>query len=233
MIVALNNKCNLTKEKFEKYEESLSKIKTNHKLILFPSLIHISNSKNDKVKMGAQNVSRHKKGPHTGEVSATMLKSYGVDYCIIGHSERREDGETNREVREKINRLNEEQITPILCVGETSIQREKNKYKEFIQKQLFTATFDLDEKEKEKLIVAYEPIWSIGTGEVPTNDEIEEVVNLIKELLPTSKVLYGGSVNEKNIKEIKKCENLDGYLLGGLSLKPAELKEFLAILDEK
>lgn len=234
MIVALNNKCNLTKEEFIEYQNNLKEVKTKNKMILCPTTINILNfSSSNNCYLGAQNVSKDDKGAHTGEISADILKTFGVAYCIVGHSERREAGETFEEVREKIQKLYEQNITPILCIGESLKERENNQYKEVINDELSSAIEFLNEEQKNKLIVAYEPIWSIGTGIIPTNDQIEEVFKLIKEILPQSKVLYGGSANEKNIDSLKECPSIDGYLLGGLSLKPKELQVFIEKLEKK
>ena len=179
--------------------------------------------------LGAQNVSKYITGPHTGEISSKQLKSYGVKYCIVGHSERRqEQNESNKDTNEKIKMLLNEGITPVLCVGETKEERDNNTYKEVITKEINDAIKDLNEEEQESIIVAYEPIYSIGTGIIPTNSEIAEIFKLIKEILPTNKILYGGSANEKNIDDLKQTKEIDGYLLGGLSLNITNLKEFLS-----
>ena len=230
MIVALNNKCNLTKEEFANYLQELKSIETNHDLIVCPSTINIS-MYDGNFPLGAQNVSKFDSGAHTGEISSKQLKSYGVKFCIVGHSERRqEQNESNEDTNEKIKMLLNEGITPILCVGETKEERENNLYKEVITKEINAAIEGLTEEEQQSIIVAYEPIYSIGTGIIPTNSEIEEVFQLIKEMLPKNKVLYGGSANNNNIDSLKQTKEIDGYLLGGLSLKITDLKEFLSKL---
>ena len=232
MIVALNNKSNLTKEEFNKYQENLATVTAKSTMILCASPLNIALFNLNNCYLGSQNVSKDLVGAHTGEVAASQLKSYGVEYCIVGHSERRTDQkETNTEIAEKIKNLYEQGITPILCVGETKEEREQGKVNSVIEEEIKTAIANLTSQQKDELIVAYEPIWSIGTGLIPTNDEIAEVFELIKNLLPTTKVLYGGSANEKNIDELKKCELIDGYLLGGLSLKPDLLQIFLEKLE--
>ena len=232
MIVALNNKSNLTKQEFFKYQESLGQIKCNSTLILCTSLLNIGAFNITNCYLGSQNVSKYEAGAHTGEIAASQLKSYNVKYSIVGHSERRiEQKETTEEINQKIKRLFKEDITPILCIGETKEERTKNLANQVIKEEIYSATKDLTEEEKAKLIIAYEPIWSIGTGILPTTREIQEVLAEIKKLLPTTKVLYGGSANEENIEELKKCSLIDGYLLGGLSLKPDLLKIFLEKLE--
>lgn len=228
MIIALNNKSNLNKEEFATYQENFSKLSTNHTMIMCPTMLNIPMFNQENCYLGAQNVSKNENGAHTGEVSASQLASHNVKYCIVGHSERRQElGESDEEINQKIKNLFAEGITPILCVGETKEEREMNQVTEVINNEILEDTADLTEEQKSQLIVAYEPIWSIGTGLIPTNAEIEEVLQLIKSLLPTSKILYGGSANEKNVDELKNCPSIDGYLLGGLSLKPDNLKIFI------
>jgi triosephosphate isomerase len=232
MIIALNNKCNLNKTDFNNYLSELSSIKTSHKIILCPSTINIPEFNLQSISLGAQNVSSNTQGAFTGEVSASQLKSYNVEYTIIGHSERREyQKESNEEINKKIKRLFQEDIIPILCVGETKEEREAEKVEKIISEEILTAIKDLTEEEKNKIIIAYEPIWSIGTGIIPTIAEIESVFSLIKNILPNNKILYGGSANEKNIDTLNKSKMIDGYLLGGLSLKPKELNIFLQKLN--
>lgn len=228
MIIALNNKCNLTKDEFLNYQQELSSLETMHKLILCPSPVHLNSFNLTNCSLGSQNVSKNTTGAHTGEISAAQLKSYFVKYCIVGHSERREEcKETSEEINLKIKNLFTEEIIPILCIGESLKERETGVEKDVLKDEITTAIKDLSAEEKEKLIIAYEPIWSIGTGIIPTNEQIEEIFIFIKEILPTSKILYGGSANETNIIELKKCKLIDGYLLGGLSLKPKKLEKFL------
>lgn len=232
MIVALNNKSNLTKEEFIKYQKELENIICESTVILCASPLNIATYNLDNCQWGAQNVSTTQTGAHTGEIAASQLKSYGVKYCIVGHSERRQNQkETNKDIASKINNLYQEGIIPILCVGETREERESNKFSEVIEEEILSATQELTSEEKDNLIVAYEPIWSIGTGLIPTNEQIEEVFKLINSILPNTKVLYGGSANEKNINELKQCSLIDGYLLGSLSLKPDNLKIFLEKLE--
>ena len=230
MIIALNNKSNLVKDEFNTYLDELYKL-SNDNIILIPSTINVPLVDPNRIALGAQNVSRDGSGPHTGEISAKQLKSYGVKYCLVGHSERRiEQKESNYDCAEKIKMLLNEDIIPILCVGENIEDRKSNNYKEYIYNEIKKATNELNSEEVEKLIVAYEPIYSIGTGIIPTNEEIEEVFKIIKEILPTNKLLYGGSVNEDNILILKNTKNLDGFLIGGLSLEVDKLNVFLGKL---
>ena len=231
MIVALNNKSNLDKNAYRDYLERLNKVETDFELILCPTHLNIANTELVKAKLGAENVSSRKDGAYTGEVSASQLKSYDVEYTIVGHSERREyQKETFEDINEKVKRLFEENITPILCIGESKEQRENTDFKAFLEEEITTALAGLTEEQKSKVIIAYEPIWSIGTGIIPTEEQIIDVFDFIKEKLPTTKVLYGGSANVNNIEMLNKIKQIDGYLLGGLSLKPEELQTFLNIM---
>ena len=233
MIIALNNKSNLNKKEFKEYYKKLLTIKTKMKLILCPTFLNIGLVYNDKILLGSQNVSKNDNGAFTGEISASQLHDYGVKYTIVGHSERREyQRETYEEINKKIRKLIDNNITPILCVGETLEERKSNQFKQVLDAELLSAIKGLDSKSKSKIIVAYEPIWSIGTGVIPKLEEIDEVFSYIKKKFPNNKVLYGGSANEKNIDELKKSKLIDGYLLGGLSLKPKELKEFIDKLEK-
>lgn len=228
MIIALNNKSNLEKDDFKKYLEELKTVETTETLILCPTFLNISMVSNSNIKLGSQNVSVSDNGAYTGEISASQLKSYQVEYAIVGHSERREyQRETNEEINKKIKQLFKNDITPILCIGETLEERKQNKVNEVLEKELTIATQDLTEEEKKRLIIAYEPIWSIGTGVIPTNEQIEEVFQEIKRLVPASYILYGGSANEENIDQLKQIPSINGYLLGGLSLKVDKLKVFI------
>lgn len=225
MIIALNHKCHFDKEEFISYLNEFSTINTSNKLILCPTYLNIPLVNNQNILLGSQNVSFADNGSYTGEISAKQLKSYGVKYSIVGHSERRKNQkETNEEIALKVKELLQNDITPILCVGETLEERENNLQKEIIQKELFNI---LDIKDIDKIIIAYEPIWSIGTGLLPTNNEIDEVITYIKSLLPNNSVLYGGSVTDENVDNLNRISSIDGYLIGGLSLKIDRLKKLL------
>ena len=227
MIIALNNKSNLGKEEFKNYLEELNKLKTSHKMILFPNYLNISKFNSNNILLGSQDISENASGPFTGEVSAKELKSYNVSYTLVGHSERREyENETEDQIQRKVLKALEYDITPILCIGETLEERNNNKVKEKLMKSIMTIN-SLSNEFKNKIIIAYEPIWSIGTGNTPKLDELEKVIDFIKSELPNNRILYGGSVNEKNIDYIQQIKKIDGYLLGGLSLHPDKLSILL------
>ena len=229
MIIALNNKSNLTKEEFIEYQKQLLSIQSaSSEIILCPTSTYLALYNLNNIELGAQNVSKDEIGAHTGEIAAIQLASLNVKYCIVGHSERRQElKESSEDTNKKIKNLFSKNIKPILCVGETKEEKELGKTTSLIKEQLMIAIKDLSEDEKNNIIIAYEPIWSIGTGLIPTIEDIEEVLSLIKEILPTAKCLYGGSANDQNIDYLKTSNLIDGYLLGGLSLKPEKLQIFI------
>ena len=157
-----------------------------------------------------------------------MLKSYGVEYSLVGHSERRrEQKEKDIDVQSKIQALLQVGIKPILCIGETKEERKSGKVLEKIAEELSVAFEDLTKEEIDGIVIAYEPLYAIGTGVVPSLKEIEEVLSFVKEKYKENKLLYGGSVNLDTFKKLKNSSLIDGYLLGSLSLKVGELKEFI------
>lgn len=185
---------------------------------------------------GAQNVSKYDNGAYTGEVSASMLKSLGVDYCIVGHSERRKYFfETNQDIAQKVDKLLHEDITPIMCVGESLQQRQAAEYLDFIATQVKEGLFHLSEQEVRRCIIAYEPIWAIGTGLTATKEQAQEIHSFIRSLIKEKysdevaediSILYGGSCKPSNAKELFSMPDVDGGLIGGASLKE---KDFIAI----
>lgn len=177
---------------------------------------------------GAQNVNDHEKGAYTGEVSLTMLKDFGVKFVLVGHSERRAYySETDESVNAKIRLLLEYDITPVFCFGENLSQREKGEQNKVIEKQILCALKDVDRDDIKDIVFAYEPIWAIGTGVSATSEQAEEMAKHIKDFVTKQFdveradvcVLYGGSLNDKNAKDILSKENIDGGLIGGASLK--------------
>ena len=186
---------------------------------------------------GAQDVSAHKEGAYTGEVSARMLSDLGCRYAIVGHSERRRyHGETDALVAEKAKRLLEEGITPILCVGEPLEVREKGEAVPYTLRQLRGSLEGVEPPGPEALVIAYEPVWAIGTGKNATPEDAEAMHQEIRKALSERygeafasrvRILYGGSVNPQNSADLLSMPNVDGGLVGGASL---ELESFLALL---
>ena len=230
MIVVLNNKSNLDKKEFMEYQNELKKIESSYQLVICPSQVYLNSIDLPTFDLGSQNVSSYHQGAYTGEIYAHQLKSLDVKYCLVGHSERRKyQRETNKDINEKIKRLLEEEITPILCIGETKEQKDSKKTKSVLLSELNECLSGINNND---IIIAYEPIWAIGTGITPTKDEVEDVLKEIKKVYQKNKLIYGGSLNQDNIVEFKTSYLIDGYLLGGLSLKPQELKDFISKIED-
>ena len=185
--------------------------------------------KGSNIKVAAQNMHWEESGAFTGEVSGPMLADLGVDYVIIGHSERREYfGETNEMINKKAHAIFKYGMTPIICCGETLTQREQGVTADHVRYQIKVALLGLSAEQVKKTVIAYEPIWAIGTGKTATNEQANEVCaiirNLVKELYGAEvseqvTIQYGGSVNAKNAAELFAMSDIDGGLVGGASLK--------------
>ena len=201
---------------------------------LFYSLLNVQGTN---IKIGAQNMHWEEKGAYTGEVSPNMLKSINVEYVIIGHSERRQYfNETDESVNKKVKAAFANGLKPIVCVGETLEQREANKTAEIITKQTELALKGLTEEQVKETIIAYEPIWAIGTGKTATsedaNNSIKDIRNKIAEIYGQNVangviIQYGGSVKSKNAKELFTMSDIDGGLVGGASLDPEEFSKIV------
>lgn len=189
------------------------------------------------IKIGAQNMHFEDQGAFTGEVSGLMLKEIGVDYVVIGHSERREYfNETDETVNKKLKKAFEHGITPILCVGETLEEREASKTKDVVKTQVVKDLEGLSAELTSKLVIAYEPIWAIGTGKTASSEEANEVIAYIREVVKELyseeisedvRIQYGGSVKPSNVEEIMNQSDIDGALVGGASLKPEDYIELV------
>ena len=183
---------------------------------------------NSKIEVGAQNCHEQEKwGAFTGSVNSAMLKSVGAKYVILGHSENRQSGETDKLINLKIKSALKSGLKVIFCIGETLKEKRKRVTKKVLNKQINLGLNEI--RNKSNIIVAYEPVWSIGTGVIPKNNELYETINFLKRKIKKNKILYGGSVNAKNIEELKSIDNLDGYLIGGASQDP---KKFIDIIKK-
>lgn len=182
-----------------------------------------------KLGLGAENCADHVKGAYTGEVSAPMVASTGATYVILGHSERRQYyGETSEILKTKVNLALAENLTPIFCIGEVLEERENGTFLDVVTKQIQDALFDLSAEDFSKLILAYEPVWAIGTGVTATADQADEGNSFVRaaiaeaygaDVAETVTIQYGGSMNAKNADELTSKVNVDGGLIGGASLK--------------
>jgi triosephosphate isomerase len=248
-IAAANWKMNLT---YQQGEKLLDEILANdiqladHQLVIFavpyPYLLMtrsgVEEEKNYYV--AAQNCYNKKSGAYTGEISAEMIHSIGVPYCVIGHSERREYfNETNAMLAEKINRCLENFVTPIFCCGEPLEVREAGTQNEFVETQLRESLFHLTAKEVKDIVIAYEPIWAIGTGKTASTEQAQEMHAHLRSIIAGKygkhtadevSILYGGSVKAANAREIFASPDVDGGLVGGASLVGADFAEIIRSL---
>ena len=242
-IVAGNWKMNMTRpEALELVQTLRDKCNTEKVevifLVPFTDIEIVKTLTNDsKISVGAQNFYYEPKGAFTGEISSDMLLELGCTHVIIGHSERRQIfKEDNDLINKKVVTAVGKHLIPIICCGETLEQRENNETLSFIKGQIESAYNGISKEEASRTIIAYEPIWAIGTGKTATSDQAEEVCKVIREtikgiyddeLASNIRILYGGSVNSKNAKELFSKENIDGGLVGGASLKA----EFIDIVN--
>ena len=187
--------------------------------------------------VGAQNVHFEKEGAYTGEISAAMLQEIGVDYCIVGHSERRQYfGETDETVNRKLKTLLPTGIVPILCVGEVLEEREAGREQEVVRSQVMKAFEGIEGNDAEKVVIAYEPVWAIGTGRTASPQQANDMCGCIRAVLEdlyddviSDRVViqYGGSVKPENATEIMNMEEIDGALVGGASLEASKFSEII------
>lgn len=242
-VIAGNWKMNMLPNETIEYIEKFEKLvkDTQNEVILcvpYTDLFYaLLSAQNTNIKIGAQNMHFAENGAYTGEVSGKMLKSIGVEYVIIGHSERRQYfNETDETVNKKIKAAFENELKPIVCVGETLEQREAGKTAEIITNQTKLALEGLSNEQVKNTIIAYEPIWAIGTGKTATsedaNNSIKEIRKEIekiygKDIAECVIIQYGGSVKSSNAKELFETSDIDGGLVGGASLKPDEFAKIV------
>lgn len=237
-IAAANWKMNLTleegKQLVQEILDSGLKLSDNQEIILgvpMPYLLEIKKMVRNypHIYVSSQNIADHTSGAYTGETSAAMLQSVGVDYAIIGHSERREYyGDTNEILKEKVLLTLSHGIQPLFCCGEPLEIRDKEEQNAYVKKQLEESIFNLEEEEFKQVVIAYEPIWAIGTGRTATPQQAEEMHAFIRSLIADkygnetaihTTILYGGSCKPGNAAELFTCPDVDGALIGGASLK--------------
>lgn len=245
-IVAGNWKMNKTLEEAKILTAELmgmvaDEVKSNTEVIIctpFPYLISVKNQLgNSNIKVGAQNCSEHDSGAYTGEVSAAMIKSIDVPYVIVGHSERRQYfGETDKMLAVKVDKALANSLTPIFCCGEPLEIREKGEHETLVKQQVEESLFHLSTDVLQKVVIAYEPVWAIGTGKTATSQQAQDMHMVIRKHLASKygqsvadsiSILYGGSVKADNAKELFACADVDGGLVGGASLKSREFVEIV------
>ena len=196
--------------------------------------------KGSKIKLGAENVAWADSGAFTGEISADMLKEIGVEYVIIGHSERRQYfGETDESVNARLVQALKKELKPIVCVGETLVEREKNKTKKVLKKQILEGFKNIQAEDFASIVIAYEPVWAIGTGKTATAEDANKTIGFIRSLVKKTwgaevakslRIQYGGSMKPSNAKELMAMRNIDGGLIGGAALKA---EDFAGIVNYK
>lgn len=194
-----------------------------------------------KIKLGAENVAWADNGAFTGEISADMLKEIGVEYVIIGHSERRQYfGETDESVNKRLHQALKNGLKPIVCVGETLTEREKNKTKRVLKKQVLEGFKDITAEDFSNIVIAYEPVWAIGTGKTATSEDANKTIGFIRSLVKKTwgqevakalRIQYGGSMKPANAKELMAERNIDGGLIGGASLKAEDFSKIVNYKD--
>ena len=242
-IVAGNWKMNINNSEAQALFRSLNSAKrvSSIEVIVAPPSVYLSDfarNKNENIYLAAQNCSENENGAYTGEISASMLCSMGVQYCLVGHSERRQyHNESDLLLKQKVNILLENKVTPIFCCGENLDKRESGDFYKVIQTQIENSLFHLTDNEIKGIVIAYEPIWAIGTGKTASSEQAQEMHAFIRELLVEKysletaeeiPILYGGSCKASNAKELFMNRDIDGGLIGGAAL---DLESFLAIVE--
>ena len=227
----LNNNMNTTKEFLSELKDKIKDAEVE--AVICPTFTSLATAvevlKDTDIKVGAQNMHWETSGAFTGEISGEMLKEVGVDYVILGHSERRQYfNETDETVNKKLLKALKVELIPIICVGESLEQREKGIQKDVVTSQVKLALKGVDSNQMKGVVVAYEPIWAIGTGITATSQQANEVCGWIRETIKelyseevseAVRIQYGGSVNATNVQELMNMSDIDGALVGGASLK--------------
>lgn len=234
-LICANFKMNLLEKDILDYLDTIDGKILKENVIFFPNNLYIKHFYQKNYLVGSQNISFQNWGAITGDTSILQLKELGISYTLIGHSERREYFNDSKFISKKVNLALENNIKVILCIGENKNEWENNQTFEVLKKELDEAIkMNLNLINFDNFIVAYEPIWAIGTGNIPSNPILEKTILEIKEYLRDTyhlniNVLYGGSVNLENILKLEKIKNIDGYLVGGLSLHP---NQFLSLINK-
>lgn len=248
-IVAANWKMNLNqtqaKQLVSKLKKNISGMKSPAEIVLFPNAIFLAEAtsefkKSTKVSVGAQNCYYENNGAFTGEISVEMIQTAGAKWVLCGHSERRNlFGESDEMIAKKVSAVLAQGLQVMLCVGEDLACRKKNQQNEKVAEQLSIALGGIDKKYLDKIAVAYEPVWAIGTGVTATSQQAQEMHAFIRKKLQEIlgkkakeiAILYGGSCNASNAKELFSCKDVDGGLIGGASLDAASFTQIIAAIS--
>ena len=236
--IIANLKMNMQIDEVKNYIKKIESVcYGNIEVVICPSYVHIPFFINKQFEVGSQDVSKHTKGAYTSEISASQLKEMNVLYSIIGHSEVRANfNETFDTINTKIKNCFVEGIRPIVCVGESKQEKLFGRSEQVLRREILEIFKDLDRNDMENIIIAYEPLWAIGTGELPNIGEIENIIAYIKNLFYSAfkinvEVLYGGSVTAKNIIELEKISNCDGFLVGNASCNADSLSKIITTIN--
>ena len=249
-VIAGNWKMNMTATETRKFAEELKRIMPRAKwcdtLICVPACnitAAVKAFKELRISVGAENLYFEEKGAYTGEISAAMLRDLGVKYVIVGHSERRQYfGETDTAVNRKVHAALDAGLSPIICVGESESQREMGVTQDWIALQVKTALYGVPAERLRRCVIAYEPIWAIGTGKTATAQQAGEVCTHIRATIRglygarvarSVTIQYGGSMNPKNAQELLAQPDVDGGLIGGAALKPEQFVEIIHAANQE
>ena len=238
-LVVANLKMDMDATEVSEYLKSIVGKINNSNIIICPSAIYVPYFLKHRFSIGMQNVCEESNGNYTGEISARQAASLGIKYSLVGHSERRINYyEDNDSISRKINSLLKNNMTPILCVGETNEEKNLLKTNKVLKSKLVSCLENVNKEDISKIIISYEPIWAVGSKRIPTMAEIKNTVKYIKELIKKIygidiKVIYGGSINSSNIEKIKKIECLDGVMIGSSSTVASEFMKILEVIDHE
>lgn len=234
--IIANMKMNLTAKDVGEYLKVINDQMFVSNVVICPTSIYIPYFLNHGYDVGIQNIYCENDGPYTGEISPLQAKSMGIKYAIIGHSDRRFMGEDDQLINKKIRKALENKLKVIFCVGETLEEREMLKTDKILKQQIIRGLRGLNEKQLSNVLIAYEPVWAVGTNVLPTNKEISNCIDFIKGICKENLkvipfILYGGSINENNIKSLNKIKNVDGFLIGNSASDADKLIKIIEVID--
>lgn len=234
--IVANMKMNLTAKEVGDYLKVINDKIFVSNVVICPTSIYIPYFLNHGYDVGIQNVYSENNGSYTGEISPLQVKSMGIKYAIIGHSDRRCMGEDDQLINKKIHRALDNKLKVIFCIGETLEEREMLKTDKILKQQIVRGLRGLNAKQLAGVLIAYEPVWAVGTNILPTNKEISDCIEFIKgickeHLKATPFILYGGSINENNIKTLNEITNVDGFLIGSSASDAKKLLKIIEVID--
>lgn len=234
--IVVNMKMNLTAKEIGDYLKVINETIFISNVIICPTSIYIPYFLNNSYDVGIQNIYFENDGSYTGEISPLQAKSIGVKFAIVGHSDRRLMGEDDQIINKKIHKALTNNLKVIFCIGETLEEREMLKTDKILKQQIIRGLRGLNEKQLSNILIAYEPVWAVGTNVLPTNKEISDCASFIKNVCKDNfksipLILYGGSINEENIKTLNKIKNIDGFLIGSSANDAERLVKIIEVID--